>query len=213
MDDQVEYWDTYYARHQAVGFPSPFAVFCAESILDDRSRILELGSGNGRDSFYFSSKSHDVIAIDRSASGVALSRQHADEVRYPGTTKFIEADFTRLDADEFGEIDAVYSRFTLHSVDATSERRVVDFAWNALSPGGRFLVEARTINDPLYGQGTKIGRHEYFTDHYRRHIDAEEFVAAVQNRGFRLEFFHESNGLAVFKDEDPVVLRLVAIRP
>jgi SAM-dependent methyltransferase len=213
VDDQIQYWNGFYAKDRAVGFPSPFAVFCVENFIEHRSRILELGSGNGRDSLYFSHSDHDVVAVDRSVAGLAQSRLHADAVQNPGTTKFVEADFTMLDPASFEGIDTVYSRFTMHSIDYPAEQRVIDFAWNVLTTGGRFLIEARTINDPLYGEGTEVGRHEFFIDHYRRHIDAQEILDKARNRGFHLQFFHESNGLAVFKDEDPVVLRLALVRP
>jgi SAM-dependent methyltransferase len=212
VDDQIQYWNGFYAKDRAVGFPSPFAVFCMENFIEHRSRILELGSGNGRDSLYFSHNDHDVIAVDRSATGIAQSRLHA-KGQAQGTAQFMEGDFTRLEADSFDLIDAVYSRFTIHSVDYPAEQRVIDFAWDVLSTGGRFLVEARTINDPLYGKGTEVGRHEFVIDHYRRHIDAQELLAKSLSRGFHLEFFRESDGLAIFKDEDPVVVRLALIRP
>jgi tellurite methyltransferase len=213
VDNQRQYWNGFYSKHRGVDFPSPFAEFCLNNFIEPRSRILELGSGNGRDSFYFSHNRHDVIAVDRSAAGIAQSRRHAEEMINPGTTTFIEGDFTTLDTSSFEEIDTVYSRFTMHSIDYEAEQRVIDFAWNILSPGGRFLIEARTINDPLYGEGDEIGLHEFVIDHYRRHIDAEVLLTKVRERGFHLKFFRESNGLAVFKDEDPVVVRLALMRP
>lgn len=213
VDNQKQYWDGFYSRDQAVGFPSPFAVFCVDSFIEPRSRILELGSGNGRDSLYFSHNHHDVIAVDQSTAGIAQGQRHADEHQNPGTPNFVEGDFTRLAAESFERIDTVYSRFTIHSIDYPAEDRVIDFAWNVLEPGGRFLIEARTINDPLYGQGDEVGLHEFVIDHYRRHIDAQVFLTKVRDRGFHLEFFRESNGLAVFKEEDPVVVRLALVRP
>lgn len=213
VDDQKQYWNGFYAKEQAVGFPSPFAVFCYENFIEPSSQILELGSGNGRDSLYFSHNGHDVIAVDRSTAGVAYSREHAQENQNSGTAEFIEGDFTQLDAAAYAQINTIYSRFTIHSVDYAAEQRVIDFAWNALSPGGRFLIEARTINDPLYGEGKSVGLHEFVIDHYRRHIDAQVLLTKVLDRGFHLEFFRESNGLAVYKEEDPVVVRLALLRP
>jgi tellurite methyltransferase len=213
VDDQKEYWEHFYDQHQAVEFPSPFAVFCTENFLGGESRILELGSGNGRDSLFFSENGHTVVAVDHSAAGVALSRQSAINGSSPGSTEFKEGDFTRLDAQAIGEVDTVYSRFSLHAIDASAEQRVIDFAWETLSPGGLFLIEARTVNDPLHGEGTRVGPHEYVTDHYRRYLDAQELLSRLQVRGFRLVFFRESSGLAVFKDQDPVVVRLALARP
>ncbi|MGI9602950.1 MAG: class I SAM-dependent methyltransferase [Acidimicrobiales bacterium] len=212
MDDH-EYWDEFYGAHNAVGYPSPFAEFCESHFLDDTSHILELGPGNGRDTFYFYDHGHQVTAVDQSEAAVEQCRHRAAEVRYANRVQFRCADFTRLDPVDYPDIDAVYSRFTLHSIDREAEGRVLEFAWNALRPQGQLLIEARTINDPLYGKGTEVGEHEFITDHYRRHLDAQEFLTRVLDQGFQLHFFHESNGLAVFQDEDPVVVRVAMIRP
>jgi len=212
MDDSA-FWDQYYGSHLAVGFPSPFAEFCIDTFLDDALHVLELGSGNGRDSFYFYDRSHTVTAVDQSMAAIELCQRHATEVRHPERMSFVRADFTRLDPGEFPDVDVVYSRFTLHSIDATAERRVIDFAWEVLPPGGRFLVEARTTKDPLFGKGTEVGRNEFMTDHYRRHINAQELLRTLLERGFEVQFFQEDNGLATFQGEDPVVVRVSVLRP
>lgn len=212
VDDQ-EYWDEFYRGRLAVGFPSPFAEFCRSHFLDDTSHLLELGPGNGRDAFYFYDHGHQVTGVDLSASAVDLCRARAADAPHPGRLRFECGDFSRLDPADHPDIDAVYSRFTMHSIDAEAEQRVIDFAWDALPTGGQLLVEARSTNDPLYGKGTPVGEHEFVTDHYRRHLDAQAFIHRVLGRGFQLHFFQESAGLAPFQDEDPVVVRIAVVRP
>jgi SAM-dependent methyltransferase len=153
------------------------------------------------------------VAFDQSHSAFEHCQRRAAEVKYPERVRFVNHDFTRIDPAGYPDVDAVYSRFTLHSVDAEAEARVLDVAWRLLGPGGQLLLEARTVNDPLYGKGTEVGRHEFITDHYRRHIDAQELLTSVLERGFLLHFFHESDGLAVYQDEDPVVVRMALLRP
>ena len=212
MDDH-EYWDDFYEGHNAVGYPSPFAEFCESHFLDDTSHILELGPGNGRDAFFFYDHGHQVTAVDQSQSAVEQCQKRAAEVRHPNLVQFRCEDFTRLDPADHPDMDAVYSRFTIHSIDDEAEGRVIDLAWEVLRSQGQLLIEARTVNDPLYGKGTEIGTHEFITDHYRRHIDAQDFLRRVLSRGFQLHFFHESDGLALFHDENPVVVRMALIRP
>ena len=179
-----DFWDEFYGAHQAVGFPSPFAEFCQSHFLDDTTHILELGPGNGRDAFFFYDHGHDVTAVDQSEQGIEQCLRRAAEIRHPGRVRFHNEDFTTLDPDQFRAVDAVYSRFTLHSIDHHAEARVIDFAWRVLEPGGQLLLEARTIHDPLYGKGTEIGHHEFITDHYRRHIDSQELLTSTLDRGF-----------------------------
>jgi hypothetical protein len=47
------------------------------------------------------------------------------------------------------------------------------------------------------------------TDHYRRFIDSQTFRNKLLLLGWEIVYFEESNGLAVFGDEDPVVARCV----
>ncbi len=45
-------------------------------------------------------------------------------------------------------MDVVYSRFTLHSVDAQGEKRTLKWVYDNLKTGGFFCIEVRTIKDP-----------------------------------------------------------------
>ncbi len=213
MTDDSAYWNDYYKGRNAVGFPSPFAEFCQEHLLADAANVVELGSGNGRDSFYFYDQGHQVRAFDMSQEAVDACQQRAEGVRHPARLSFTQGDFSHLDPDDFDGIDTIYSRFTLHSIDDEAEERVLDWAAAILPAGGQFLIEARTILDPLYGKGTALGNHAFHTDHYRRHLDAQAFLGRVLERGFQLRFFQESDGLAEFQGEDPVVLRLAVVAP
>ena len=78
MDDR-EYWDDFYEGQHAVGYPSPFAEFCESHFLDDTSLILELGSGNGRDAFYFYDRGHQVVAFDQSHAAFDLCARRSAE--------------------------------------------------------------------------------------------------------------------------------------
>jgi hypothetical protein len=71
-----------------------------------------------------------------------------------------------------------------------------------------FALESRTIFDGLYGQGVMLGKHEFRTDHYRRFIDPNEFLAEIVNR-FSIQYFELSDGFAPFEGEDPIVMRAI----
>ena len=59
------YWDNYYAKTIGIETPSTFASYVSDLMKKGES-ILELGCGNGRDSFYFAKKGFHVFAIDQS---------------------------------------------------------------------------------------------------------------------------------------------------
>lgn len=205
----ADFWDSFYADQLAVTYPSPFATFCDDTFIPPASTVLELGSGSGRDSVFFFERGHRVVAIEQSQAAVDMCNERMTSVPENERIRFTQGDFTQLHAAPVPSVDAVYSRFTLHSITKPEQDRVLASVFELLPRAGMFMVEARTINDPYYGKGEKVGEHEFVTDHYRRHLDAQVFLAEVMDLGFEVRFFHESTGLARFRGEDPVVLRAV----
>jgi ubiquinone/menaquinone biosynthesis C-methylase UbiE len=197
------YWENYYAKHRNPGPPSPFAQF-ATPFLSNGGKLLEIGCGNGRDSSYFAELGLQVTSVD----------QCSDELDYLND-KYAESPNLKFTAGDMGELPTlgplnyVYSRFSIHSVDRATEARVFNWAAANIVDGGLFMIEVRSINDQLCGQGEKVGEHEYRTDHYRRFVVKSEIEQLAKDKGFRVLYSLESQGLAVYKDEDPAVIRLV----
>ena len=86
--------------------------------------------------------------------------------------------------------------------------------YEALKPGGKFFIEVRSIHDPLYGKGRPVDRNAFFYDnHYRRFIVLGELTCALKQCGFRVEYSEESTGFAPYGNDDPPVIRVVAVKP
>ncbi len=205
-EKEQQYWSQFYLGQQVALTPSPFAEACLGKI-DKENTMLELGCGNGRDSLFFASHGVNVIACDVAASASDLVGDHPN-------LKFLQADFTRL-ADDFSatDITTIYSRFTLHSVDAEGASRTLLWAYDHLLPEGRLMIEARSEKDDLYGQGESVGRDAFVTSHYRRFLRLHELLAELETLGFEIEESAEGRDFAIYKDDNPVVLRVVARKP
>ena len=54
------------------------------------------------------------------------------------------------------------------------------------------------------------GRNAYITDHYRRFIVPDEIRQKLESLGFSIQFFEEGQGFSIYKDDDPVLLRVMA---
>jgi len=207
--EDLEYWKNYYEDKikDLKNFPpSPFAKFLLKnSYIKKFDKIIELGCGNGRDSIYFSKNHVEVTAIDQCSNTTRELNRLEGIISFP-------ADFTRLDQYIYNEkFDVVYSRFTIHSIDENGENRTLKWAYDNLVEGGLFCLETRTTKDPLCGKGIYKGNNIwYYNDHHRRFIDAEKIKKKIENIGFSVEFYKESKGLAKYKSEDPVILRLIA---
>ena len=106
--------------------------------------------------------------------------------------------------------DFLYSRFTIHAIDRKGEEKLVKWAASNLKANGLFFVEVRSVKDELYGIGEALGDNAYFTDHYRRFIILEELHQQFTSNGLDIIYSIESKGLAPYKTQDPVVIRLIA---
>ena len=202
------YWDNYYKEHgldKNIQQGSTFACFLQDKFLNyTKKSILEIGSGNGRDARYFANKGHDLVAIDQSHIGVEIGSNLKLK-----NIKFIEDDFVSMDYSIYDGIDVVYSRFTLHAVKEDEACIVIDKVRKILNKGGYFAIEVRSTKDPLCGVGKNVGKNEWLTDHYRRFVESDYFLKLLLEKDFKLIYFTEENNLSIYKEDNPVLIRIV----
>lgn len=209
MDDK-KYWTEYYAKNSKPTNASTFAEFILPK-LDENKNLIELGCGNGRDSIYFVQNNLNVVAIDQVQCEIDyLNENHKEE-----DITFVCDDFTNLENTKHEIInetnfDYIYSRFTFHSINELKENRTLDWIEKNLSKGGYFLLEARSINDPMFKQGDALSENENFTNHYRRYMDLDVISDKLESRHFEIIYKIEDNNLAVYKDDNPYVIRIIA---
>ena len=201
-----EHWIKYYSKG-ATMIPSLFAKHVVDSLNLKDFTILDIGSGNGRDSLFLSTAVKKVIAID-------LNTKPRDTTN----CTFIQSDIGDLDGLNLPPIDLVYSRFSMHSIPRKIQDSLLNWCRDNLKPGGHILIEARTINDVLYGIGTQIGPDEFIgktdhsTPHYRRFLRIKEVCESLKSRGFTIIMSEESTEFAPYGNRKPACLRIHAIR-
>lgn len=206
------YWDDFYrSAHSDIETPSTFAIWC-RPLLATGLRLVELGCGNGRDAVFFAHEGMDVVGCDQSEIAIqSLCSKPYSRCAY--RPAFVIGDFSRLQDGRFGAIDVVYSRFTLHAVTQDEASAALSWAARNLKPHGHLLIEVRSVKGDLYGKGEPRERDAFvYNGHYRRFVRMEELSAELQSLGFLIETAIESAGLAVHKNDDPVVIRIVARR-
>jgi bifunctional enzyme CysN/CysC len=201
---RADHWDAFYSEGTAPLDPSPFAIYVRGLLAKkDSLALLEVGCGNGRDAAYFAQAGLRVTAIDKSAAAIACCRDvHGNGILF---------EHGGLDKVETppSTFDVVYSRFVLHAMTLDEEERFLVAAARTLKPDGLLIVECRSIQDPLAREGEILSPTERIYGHYRRFIVADELVGRVAAVGLKVESMIESSGLAVYGDEDPVVVRLI----
>ncbi|MCZ8172579.1 MAG: adenylyl-sulfate kinase, partial [Brevundimonas sp.] len=189
-----EHWNSFYKSAELPVGPSPFACAVAQTI-QPGGLLVEIGCGNGRDSFYFAGQGCRVVAVDPSSAAIqdCLRRQA------PGSNG--ELTFFCGDAGEAHGVvgnmaDHVYSRFTLHAMPLEEEIKTLRHCASMLKPSGRLHVECRSINDPLARQGDVVSGTERVKGHYRRFIVKDELLLRVQAVGLTVTSCEESGGWA-----------------
>lgn len=209
MNDK-EYWTNYYADNSKPTDASTFAEFILP-YLDENKDLIELGCGNARDSIFFSKNNINVMAVDQVQSEIDFLNEHykSDNIHF-FCDDFTDLKNTEHDKIKENDFDYVYSRFTFHSINERKEDNALDWIKDNLKNGGLFLLEARSLNDPMFKQGEALSETENFTTHYRRYMDLDKITKKLEDRNFSIEYKIEDNNLAVHKDDNPYVIRIVA---
>jgi bifunctional enzyme CysN/CysC len=202
------YWSEYYKKKVTVSEPSPFAKYCL-SKLSTNKRLLEIGCGNGRDARYFSENGLNVVALDKSRAAIeeCMLNNKMDSLKY------VCCETSDVQKHHNEKFDYIYSRFSLHAMTEIEEIDALNSAFELLDNNGYIYIECRSINDPLARKGEVISPTERIDGHYRRFIDLVILEEKLKNIGYIIIESTESRGLAVFKDEDPVVIRMTAKKP
>ena len=211
------YWNRYYQSRPAVlDAPSQFARDVVDYLKSpegghvslEGKHVLELGCGNGRDSRYFLQQGCFVTGVD--ASEIAIHNLAA-ESEQNNRASFLCDDFVKSQILFQCQYDYIYSRFTLHAIDAAQQKELLQNLHGALKKNGLFFVEARTIQDDLYGKGKEMEPDAFLYDgHFRRFLRPEQLRKEMELMGFRVISMKEGRGFSRTRNSDPVLLRMIA---
>ena len=198
------YWDYYYKNTKGNLRPTPFSKRCIKFLKNYTGSIFDVGCGNGRDTVFFNKKNLDCHGIDQSSKVIKINKKKFKKLE----KKFIKSNFVNFPYFKIKKNFSIYSRFTIHSINKVQEKAFLKKISKSKNLEYLF-IEVRTIFDDLFGKGKKVGKNEFVTSHYRRFIIPEELKKEIK-KNFKILEFKVSKGLAVFKKENPKVLRLIA---
>ena len=209
----INYWNQFYTNNPDIHQPSDFAKFVFSFLKSKKitNNLFDLGCGNARDTVFFALNNIYSHGIDQSDSAIKLdqNKNNLDDF-----LTFSNHDFTLFNFDSFDfscpiKKYCLYSRFTLHAINYKEEDTLLNTIANQKNLEWLF-IEARTIRDKIYGEGECVGPHEFVTSHYRRFIDPDIFIQKINNIGFDLIEFSESDGYSNFNNDNPVLMRIIA---
>ncbi len=177
-------WEEFYKNAEHTMVPSPFAQFTLRK-LGAPCSIIDIGCGNGRDSYLFAKHRHSVIGIDQAF----CSNNGYKNLRFIQGRVEDYLDLVRA-------AEVVYARFFFHATHPEVVQSVLE------NTQGMLFVEARSIGDePLI-----------WKNHPRNLIDGPGLIKQLAHYGYDVLQYQKGYGFAKFDREDPLIVRVVANR-
>ena len=208
------YWANFYA-HVTYDSGSTFQA-AVDSLPDAPKSIVDIGCGDGRDSFAFGRAGRKVVGIDRSHIGVQHASKHSAELGLGELVSFRAIDVSDVDAvravltevtsDSPDAPVLFYMRFFLHSIPADVQDGLLTVISEVARPNDVLAAEFRTDKDEAL---TKV-----HGGHFRRYQNAADFRASLVGQyGFdQVLTEDQGTGLSPYRDEDPELYRVIARR-
>ena len=186
-----EYWDDYYKKTNIIRKPSDFAVFCYNNYISNgigEQSLIDIGCGNFRDSLYFIENGIMTYSIDQ-------TEQNID-----GQSVF----FYQSNIEDFDimSVDHYYMRWLIQAINEEEESNLLNWLKKSCEKGSHIYIECRSEKDlNIVGD-----------NHYRRLINTKTLSSKIEDIGFEILYLEESRGFSKVNDDDPLLIRLVAIK-
>lgn len=192
MSNNINYWNNFYNKNNkeildCSNFCNFILNFLKENNINNIKNILDAGCGNGRDSFKLC-EYYNVTGVDNSGF-LPENREHVI---------FKEDNFITIDKSQF---DLVYSRFTLHSITNEEHLKFI----NSIKSKSYLVIEARSSK----GEDDYV---HYGKTHYRNYIRLDYIVNLLKDNNFEILYQNEGKDFAIYKNENPICIRIICIK-
>lgn len=186
------YWNNFYKTLKAPSNPSSFAKY-ASTLLDKKQSILDVGCGNGRDTYYFEQQGYTSTGFD------LINIQN-----------FLGSSFIQGDVEEsIPYSDVYYCRFFIH----TLQENVLDRFLNNIrstSPNCTLLIETRSTKGITDNNKAETNFKSPIGEKHFRMLYSMKYLYDKLDQNFYVSYIHESNDFSIYKSESPYLIRVVA---
>ena len=203
-----KYWNNYYNSKDNNIFPSNFAYFVSKKFIKKNTFLLDVGSGDGRDSFHHRKKAKQVLGVDLSNIVIKKNKLKAKRLGFKNIA-FKNLSSNKLNKIKTKNINFIYARFFLHAINETSENIFLKYISKNFQNDTLIALEFRTIKDVLMKKGKKISKYERITDHYRRFIDPNNFLNKLEKLNFKILYKKLGINLSKSSNDNPHLCRII----
>ncbi len=167
--------------------PSTAAISAAKTFRENNvERILELGSGQGRDSLFFAKRGFTIDALDYSASAVKDIINKSKEYKLDNLLKAKIFDVREKLPYENETFDGCYSHMLYCMAFSVDEIEKLNNEVNrVLKKGGINIFTVRNTSDGDYNNGIHRGEDLYENDGFIVHFFSEDKIKRLLS-GFEL---------------------------
>ncbi len=201
----VKYWNKFYKKKSIIS-ESTFAKFTYKKILNKKVKLLDIGCGNGRDSYFFNKKGFQVTGIDISQK--AIQKNSKNEIKNLSFKKF------DIGKDKIkNKFDIIYCRFFVHTVDELLENKLIELIKSSKNKGTKVFFEFRNYKDKIFGKFNAEDHNkviEFEKGHFRRIIDPKIFKKKFLLKT-KSKLIYQKNGinLSIVKKDNPNLSRMI----
>jgi tellurite methyltransferase len=202
MNPNKSYWNKFYSTNNELPpEPSNFSlyvlrVFKALPEKNSHKHILDIGCGNGRDAYYFSSQGFEVTGID------SFSKIETDKFQ------FLQKNIFDYEINELNAFDVCYLRFVIHTFSEQECDQL--FARLALlHPETLIAIETRSTTNITKEEKLETFFKSPIGDEHFRMLYSKNYMDKKISDKFIILESSDSTDVAKFKSENPFCLRYI----
>lgn len=189
LNAQQGHWETTFAETDDLFGDGPSESACRAAELftqEGVSKILELGAGQGRDTFFFARQGFQVQALDYAVSGLKALEEKASRLGLSPSITVGRHDVRLPLPFADASFDACYSHMLFCMAFATKELAfLTQEIRRVLKPGGLHIYTVRHTGDAHYGRGIHHGEDLYETNGFIVHFFSLEKIEQLA-QGFEI---------------------------
>jgi|TARA_B100001093_G_scaffold222362_1_gene213172 ubiquinone/menaquinone biosynthesis C-methylase UbiE len=205
------FWNKYYNSKDNNNKPSNFALFINKKYITKNTYLVDVGTGDGRDTFYLRKKAKHIYSIDQSNIAIKKNRLKARRLGVKNVT-FKNLSSNHLKKITNKKINFIYARFFIHAINEVNEDIFLKSIKKNFESKTIISLEFRTIKDVLMKKGKKLSKYERLTDHYRRFIDTKKFENKLKKLNYRVLYKKQGINLSKSPNDNPHLCRIVFCR-
>jgi len=187
------YWKKLYKKNIVPKKESNFAKFVFNYIRKNKLKgsLLDVGCGNGRDTFYFFNKGMHVMGIDKHPPTLSTS----PEIIKQNILTF-----------EYSNYKFIYIRFVIHAI---SEKQLNKLLLKIRNKQTFVFIETRSTKGLSADEKSKLLFNSGIGDSHFRMLYSKEYLTKKLSKKFKVLYVKESKNFAKYKSENPYCLRYV----